>query len=432
VKLDASATIPSVKPRYFASMKVNPPASSSVGQSGLSAAGLARAAGLDNRILLISSVGCPPPNEGVASRIATLIRQMRRLGYEVHFAGIRMTEQKIASTRPLVDTWVGNFENRPPPPASIAARLLRKSRKLLHRLEFVEDRLDGRFCDQWLDEARDLQRRCQYPRVLVAYVFHSKFLLAFPDPCLRILDALDVFSNRRQRMRAQGVDPYWLSFTPRDEKQGLLRAHRVMAIQNQEAAYFRRLIGSAAQVYTVGHLAEAINEPLPPAHFVRLGCIGSANASNVAGWQWFSGEVWPRIQARLPGVEVWLAGPLGEKRPAMPGVRLLGQVPLVSDFYRDCPVFINPVQSGTGLKIKTIEALMHGRPVVTTNIGAEGLDSFRGQGLYVADSAEEFADAVVALLSNLSHAMHVGEGAMRQTHAYLVENQRALVEVLSK
>lgn len=327
---------------------------------------------------------------------------------------------------------MGNFENRPPPPASIEVRLLRKGRKLLHRLELVEDRLDGKFCEHWLEEARDLQRRLQYPRVLVAYVFYSKFLQAFPDPCLRVLDTIDVFSNRRQRLRAKGVSDYWLSYSPKDEKRGLRRAHRLMAIQNQEAAYFRQLVGSAPTVNTVGHLAEVSGVPPAPAPFTRLGCIGSAHASNLVGWQWFMREVWPRIRVQVAGVEVWVAGTIGEKCAPEPGVRLLGQIPSLADFYRDCPVFICPVQSGTGLKIKTIEALMQGRPVVTTGVGAEGLDAFRGHGLVVGDSAEEFANAVVTLLSNLSQAQQAGEAALRQAQAYLVENQRALADVLSK
>lgn len=387
--------------------------------------------GEDNRILLISFVGCPPPTQGNTARMAALIQELRRSGYLVHFAGIGLAEREIAGTQPMVDQWVGNFKQQPTPPLSAWGLLKRKARSLLHRLEWVEDRLDGKFCEPWLDEARDLQRRLQYRRVLVAYVHYSKFLLAFPGPCLRILDTHDVFSNRRQRLQAEGVTRYWRSYSAKDERRGLLRAQHILAIQEQEAAYFRRLLGPTAQVYTVGHLAEAADRPPPPAPFHRLGCIGSGNAYNVHGWQWFIGEVWPRIQQRMPGVEVWLAGVLCEKCAPAPGVRLLGQIPSLTDFYAECPVFINPVRTGTGLKIKTVEALMQGRPVVTTNVGAEGLESFRGHGLYVGDSAEEFAQAVVVLLSNFSQAQQAGEAARQRVQIYTAENQRALAKALA-
>lgn len=388
--------------------------------------------GEDNRILLISSTGCPPPNRGGAARIAALIVTMQRLGYAVHFAGIRLTDQEIASTRLLVDHWVGNFHRWPSPPLSMGGRIKRKIRSLLYRLEWVEDRLDGEFCQPWLEEARDLQRRCQYQRVFLAYLFYSKFLQDFPDPCLRIVDTNDIFANRRQRLRAQGIGDFWRSYSPRDEKRALLRAQRVIAIQHQEAAYFRQLLGSATTVYTVGHMAEALSAPLAPASFPRLGCIGSAHASNVAGLQWFLRDVWPRIRARVTEAEIWVAGSIGENCAPAPGLHLLGQVPSLTDFYRDCLVVINPVLAGTGISTKTIEALMHGRPVVSTRCGVMGLESFLGHGLLVGDSAGEFANAVVAWLSNLPQAQQAGEAALRQAQIYTGETQRALAQVLSK
>ncbi len=68
----------------------------------------------DNRVLLISRVGCPPPYEGNRARVETLIREMRALGYEVHFAGVQMGEAEQAATRRSVDKWVGNFVAAPP------------------------------------------------------------------------------------------------------------------------------------------------------------------------------------------------------------------------------------------------------------------------------------------------------------------------------
>jgi glycosyltransferase involved in cell wall biosynthesis len=282
-----------------------------------------------------------------------------------------------------------------------------------------------------LEQARDLQRRQKYPRVLLVYVLHSKILEAFPDPCWRIMDTQDILSNRRQRLLADGVTSYWRSYSVKDERRGLLRAQRIIAIQEHEAVYFRRLLGSTSKVYTVGHFGEALRQPPPPAPFLRLGCIGSRNAVNRHGWQWFLHEVWPKVQNRLPGVEIWLAGSICEKFPPTPGVRALGQISSLSDFYRDCPVLINPVRTGTGLKIKTIEALMHGRPVVTTQVGAEGLESFLGHGLLVGNSAEEFANAIVVLLSNLSQAQQAGEAAVRQSQSYFAENQRVFAQILS-
>jgi len=377
-------------------------------------------------------LGCPPPYRGNNTRVAGLLREMRALGYVVHFAGVGLSEEEKAGTLPWVDQWVANFVQPPPAPLSLWGLLKRKTRSLFYRLHWVEDKLDGLFYAPWLDEARELQQRFHYPRVLISYVHHSKFLQAFPDSCLKLIDTHDVFTNRRHRLRAAGVATYWRSYSAKDERRGLQRAQHIIAIQEQEAAYLRRLTGSACRVFTVGHFAKLLEQPLPPARILRLGCIGSRNGANVHGWQWFVRDVWPLVQKRVAGVEIWVAGTLCEKCTPAPGVRLLGQVPSLADFYRDCPVFINPVRTGTGLKIKTIESLMHGRPVVTTRVGAEGVESFLGHGLFICDSAEEFANSIVNLLSDLPLAQRLGEESLLRARSYVLENRQVLAEALAK
>jgi polysaccharide biosynthesis protein PslH len=398
-------------------------------------AGSPRPSAEDHRILVISRVGGPPPHRGNRTRMAALLAEMRRLGYQVHFAGVRMAAEEKAATRLLVDEWVGDFEVRRPS-ASLArlwSSLEYRVRLPLRYARWVYDRLDELFYDHWLGAARALQQQRQYARVLVPYVNYSKFFEAFPDPCLKILDAIDAFSNTGRQLRAKKV--YWTSYSysQEDETRGLLRAQRIIAIQAREAAYFRQLVGSACQVYTVGHLAESPGASTPPTPFPRLGYIGSRknNLVNVQAVQWCLREIWPAVRKRLPNAELWLAGEAGETVEVAPGVCHLGPVPSLTDFYRDCPVLINPARRGTGLKIKTIEALMHGRPVITTSIGAEGLESFIGHGLSVCDSAGEFAKTAIGLLSDLPQARQLGEESLRIMRDYLAENRRVLAEALS-
>jgi len=180
----------------------------------------------------------------------------------------------------------------------------------------------------------------------------------------------------------------------------------------------------------VGHFAEPLDGPPASASIARLGCIGSGGWVNMQGVQWFFSEVWPKIRGRLPDAELWLAGGVSEECESAPGVRILGKIPRLEDFYRDCAVVINPARSGTGLKIKTIEAMAHGRPVVTTSVGAMGLDAFRGRGMVVCDTAEEFAKEATGLLADLPQARLLGEAALRQAQQYCAENRRVFAEVL--
>jgi len=386
----------------------------------------------DKRILVISRIGCPPPIGGNRMRMMTLLQEIKRLGYEVHFAGVRMSPEEKTATQQCVDQWVGDFTMPPQGLTRLGASLKYRTRRFFRRYQLAKDQVDEHFCDIWLQQAEALQQRGQYSRVLVSYVYHSRFLEAFPDSCLKILDTLDSYSHPRQRMQTLKAAGNLRYYTPDDERKGLLRAQRIIAIQEREAVYFRQLLGPEGNVYTIGHFAEVVDVAPPPAPFRFLGYIGSRKNHwiNQQGIQWFLREVWPAIRVRLPEATLLLAGEKDEKAEADPGVRALGPIPSLEDFYRECPIFINPVLTGSGLKIKTIEALMHGRPVVTTSVGAEGLESFYGHGLYVGDSAREFADAAINLLSDLSQAHVLGEAAFHRVQEYTANNRRVLAEVM--
>ncbi|HVU38133.1 MAG TPA: glycosyltransferase [Opitutales bacterium] len=411
--------------------------------TSLAGAKPAAEAGDDYRILVISQFGYSVRKGGARARMRSLLLEMRRLGYQIHFAGIRMGEDEKASTLPYVDEWVGDFAPRDPAaspawlsrlwhrsPAQLANWLMLKVREPFRRWHWVEDRLDQEFHFHWLEQAQALQARRQYCRVMLTSVVYSKFFLAFPDPCLRILDTIDLLSYRRRKLRAKGLPAMARSLTPRDERRGLLRAHRVLALQSTEATAFRQLVGDSAQVCTVGHFAKL--PPHPPARGLipRVGCLAAPNDLNAQGVRWFVDEVWPRILERLPAAEAWMAGGASTNLPARPGVKILGQIPSVDDFYRECPVLVNPVQVGTGLKIKTIESLIHGRPIVATSPGGEGLDEFHGHGLITADSPAAFADALVRLLSDLPAAHALGLAALPAAQKYLAENHRVFAEAL--
>jgi len=127
-----------------------------------------------------------------------------------------------------------------------------------------------------------------------------------------------------------------------------------------------------------------------------LGFIGNyRHPPNEDAAAWLMSELFPRISALAPGARLVLAGPhlpaaLAER--CVPGgpVRYMGEVGQVEDFFRSIGVFINPVRTGRGLRTKAIEAAAFGRPILSTRLGAEGLDGLQ---LGVADDSEGLARA---------------------------------------
>jgi hypothetical protein len=91
---------------------------------------------------------------------------------------------------------------------------------------------------------------------------------------------------------------------------------------------------------------------------------------------------------------------------------------------------INPQQFGTGLSIKSVDALLHGRPLVTTVSGARGLEDGAGTAFLQASSAEEFAEVVVGLLRDTAQAAALARRAAAFARAYHERNLQALADVV--
>jgi glycosyltransferase involved in cell wall biosynthesis len=126
--------------------------------------------------------------------------------------------------------------------------------------------------------------------------------------------------------------------------------------------------------------------------------LGSMNWSpNVEGIEWFLDEVWPEILVAHPDLTFTLAGhdiPERIRNRHDPNVIVVGSVPNANEFMMDYDIMVVPLLSGSGIRIKIVEAMALGRVVITTTIGAEGLDVQDGKHLFIANTPEEFVAIV--------------------------------------
>lgn len=123
---------------------------------------------------------------------------------------------------------------------------------------------------------------------------------------------------------------------------------------------------------------------------------------NVEGVVWFGRDVWPRIKAEVPGARLTIAGknPPGEVKAleADPSVRVTGYVVDPLPYLEQAGAFIVPLFAGSGMRVKILDGWRLGLPVISTTIGAEGIEYREGENILIADDPEAFAAAVVRVL----------------------------------
>jgi len=127
------------------------------------------------------------------------------------------------------------------------------------------------------------------------------------------------------------------------------------------------------------------------------------------GVWYFCTEILPLIRRVLPDIRFVAVGRNPSKRlQAMAdsdkGVILTGRVENIRPYVQKARVFVVPLLSGSGTRLKILEAMAMGVPVVTTSIGVEGIDAVNGEDLWIADSPAAFADAVLRSLGDLPGA----------------------------
>jgi glycosyltransferase involved in cell wall biosynthesis len=137
-----------------------------------------------------------------------------------------------------------------------------------------------------------------------------------------------------------------------------------------------------------------------------------AYAPNQQGLKWFLGEVWPRVIEQEPELRLRLVGKEVECAPG--GGRNVERVGAVEDAVAEIArarVAVVPIRSGSGTRLKILEAFAAGVPVVSTGLGAEGL-RLRGE-VVLADEGRAFAEAIVGLVRDEGRQRALGEAGRR-------------------
>lgn len=143
---------------------------------------------------------------------------------------------------------------------------------------------------------------------------------------------------------------------------------------------------------------EPTHHRLPHVLFVG----GFTYPPNREGMDWFLAEVWPLVEHRVPRAELHIVGDAGHATygTGAGAVHVHDRVGDLTPLLATASISVAPLLAGTGSRLKILESWAHGVPVVSTSIGASGLNAHPGENILIADTAHDFADAIAQLLDD--------------------------------
>jgi len=199
------------------------------------------------------------------------------------------------------------------------------------------------------------------------------------------------------------------------------RYDRTIVVSDQDRAILRR-DAPRADIVTVpvGMDTDAIRPLPPPPTFRRLLLVGSMfYRPNADAALYLVRDILPRIRRQIPDVHLFIVGSGPPRRVRRLGegnahVTVTGYVDSVRPYHEQCCLSLVPLRAGSGVRIKILESLTLGRPVVSTSLGWEGLHLTPGQHLLVADTAAEFAAQTWRLLNDPDRWQQLAAAGRRQ------------------
>ncbi|MEZ4788542.1 MAG: glycosyltransferase family 4 protein [Flavobacteriales bacterium] len=197
------------------------------------------------------------------------------------------------------------------------------------------------------------------------------------------------------------------------------RVDAVAAISPSDAEHFAAH-GTRTPIATIPFAVEpseyVVEEPKRSGRvtFFHLGSMDWL--PNEEGIRWLLSEVWPKVLLQRPDARLDLAGnkmPADLLKAEIAGVTIRGRVKSAQNFMRDRQVMVVPLFSAGGMRVKIIEGMALGKPVISTPIGAEGIDHTEGLNILIARNANEFAQHIISLDEAPDYMRMIGSEARK-------------------
>jgi polysaccharide biosynthesis protein PslH len=295
-----------------------------------------------------------------------------------------------------------------PAPYAVTKHTAAPVRRLIAEWDAAR-RFDVLLCD-FLAPSLNFPRRCLTPTVLFQHNVES------------ILWRRQADTERRRLQRGIFQLEAWKM--DRYERATVGRFDHVIAVSDADRDAMARMIpGRGITVVPTGVDTKAfrptVRNASPDPVVLFLGSMDWE--PNIDGVQYFIESMWPAIRAAVPGVRFQVVGrnPAPSiRRLASADVEIVGTVPSVIEYLHRAAAVVVPLRVGGGTRLKIYEAMGAGKAVISTTIGAEGLDYDNGRNILIADMPDSFARQVIEVLRDAARRRSLEDAALALASQY--------------
>lgn len=265
---------------------------------------------------------------------------------------------------------------------------------------------------------RSILKSTKFDALIIEYIHNSYCLNFLPYDCQVILDTHDIISERTREFRKYNYGNSLYEMQEEAEADIYNIYDHVIMINQLDFNKARLMTDDSRKVLLCPHPSPIYHHEIR--HEVRkIAFIASSYLPNTDSIKHFVAHCWDKVHSKY-NVELDIYGTVCTELDFSnnKGINIKGFESSIGKIYAEADIIINPVRFGAGLKIKNLEALAHGKPLVTTSHGARGMETGVNESYLVADDD----DGLVSALSGLIESKVLRETMQKNAHNFIVQD----------
>lgn len=379
------------------------------------------------KILIVCKYPTHPTVEGNRKFIIEQVELFKRMGHEVHYlyvmeCALFKGNNEDKDCLPQMKSYWGDklYIYKVSKCTKLIFNLVAKYRQLFGN---GYEHCDDEFPNGLVKFVNKLNERGQYDCCLVNYYTLSYLLTKIAIP-LKGLVTHDYFSYKNLLLNQKKT---WMGTSADQEAKGLQRSPHIFALNTEEAVFFSKM-SPQSKIYNVFSFYKYHSNKVVGNRDILF--LSGRNKFNVNGLNWFLSEIYPKVIAKFPNVNLKIGGGICNVIKHLqnkPNIELVGYVDNAKSFYESADVVINPTYQGTGLKIKTFEGISYDKVVIAHPHSLIGIFAPNNAPVFASKNADEWVAFLERIWQNTIGADEIA--AIKKQNEQYLKSMSQFVEV---